>query len=53
MPAKSTVMDGNSQFSYAFREPGSHQVTFTGDVDNHVAESNERNNSQSVPVKIE
>ncbi|MFC4949069.1 DUF6777 domain-containing protein [Pseudonocardia sp. GCM10023141] len=52
VPANTTVMNGNSQFNYTFSGAGSHKVTFTVDVDNFIAESNESNNSQSVTITI-
>jgi subtilase family serine protease len=46
VPAGSSKLDGNSQFYHTFGDPGSrHNVTFIVDVDNHVAEIAERNNS--------
>jgi hypothetical protein len=53
IPAGATVLDGNSQFDWTFNTPGKHTITFTVDVDNHVAESNEKNNSYSVTVADE
>ena len=46
VPAGSSKLDGNSQFSWTFGDPGSrHNVTFIVDVDNHVAEIAESNNN--------
>jgi subtilase family serine protease len=52
VPAGQTALDGNSQFSWTFDSPGTHSVTFTVDVDNHVLESNEGDNSGSVQVTV-
>jgi hypothetical protein len=52
VPAGATVLDGNSQFDWTFDAAGSHTVEFRIDVDNHVAESNETNNSTSVDVMV-
>jgi subtilase family serine protease len=45
-------MDGNSQFDWTFDVPGRHTVTFAVDVDNHVAESDENNNSHSLALTV-
>jgi surface antigen len=50
--ANTTVLDGNSQFEWTFTRPGTHAVTFAVDVDGHVAESDEANNSETVQVEI-
>jgi subtilase family serine protease len=42
VPANSTVLDGNSQFSWV-ATAGTHTITFAVDVDNHVVESDESN----------
>lgn len=52
VPKNTTVMNGNSQFDWTFDSPGSHLVTFTVDVDNHINESNENNNSRSVTLEV-
>ena len=51
VPANSTVLDGNSQFSWV-ATAGTHTISFAVDVDNHVLESNESNNSRSVTVTV-
>ena len=51
VPANSTVLDGNSQFSWV-AVVGTHTIEFAVDVDNHVLESNESNNSRSVTVTV-
>jgi hypothetical protein len=51
VPANSTVLDGNSQFSWV-ATAGTHTIEFVVDVDNHVEESNESNNSRSVTVTV-
>jgi hypothetical protein len=45
-------MDGNSQFDWTFDVPGRHTVTVAVDVDNHVAESDENNNSHSLALTV-
>jgi subtilase family serine protease len=53
VPAGSSKQNGNSQFYYTFDDPGSwHTITFIVDVDNHVAEINERNNQLDKPVWV-
>jgi hypothetical protein len=47
-----SVMDGNSQFDWSFSTAGTYTVTFVVDVDDHVAESNEGNNSTDVTVQV-
>jgi hypothetical protein len=47
----STVLNGNSAFTWT-AVAGTHTLTFSLDVDNHVAESNEGNNSRSVTVTV-
>lgn len=49
--ANSIVLDGNSGYSWVAVE-GIHTITFSVNVDNHVAESNDSNNSQSVTVTV-
>ncbi|MFI6904486.1 cutinase family protein [Nonomuraea sp. NPDC050394] len=49
---KTTVMNGNSQFAWKFGEPGSHSVRFTVDADDHISETDERNNSRTVTVRV-
>jgi len=51
VPANSTVLDGNSQFSWV-ATAGTHTITFAVDVDNHVVEANESNNSRPVTVTV-
>jgi hypothetical protein len=51
VPANSTVLNGNSQFSWVATE-GAHTITFAVDVDNHVVESDESNNTRSVTVTV-
>ena len=51
VPANSTVLDGNSQFSWV-ATAGIHTITFAVDVDNHVVESDESNNSRSVTITV-
>ena len=53
IPAGQTVMDGNSQFTWAFEKPGSHAVSFHVDVDNDVPESIEWDNAVKVEVQVE
>ena len=52
VPAGQTLLNGNSQFTWSFNAAGSHTVTFTVDVDNHVQESNEQDNSRTVTVQV-
>lgn len=52
MAGKSEVRDGNSQFDWTFDKPGTYEVTFVVDADNHVDESDESNNSTSVAVVL-
>lgn len=51
VPANSTVLGGNSQFSWV-ATAGTHTIEFAVDVDNQVLESNESNNSRSVTVTV-
>jgi hypothetical protein len=51
VPANTTILDGNSQFSWV-ATAGTHTIEFVVDVDNHVQESNESNNSRSVTVAV-
>ena len=51
VPANTTVLNDNS-FFYWTAVAGTHTLTFSVDVDNHVAESNEGNNSRSVTVTV-
>jgi hypothetical protein len=53
VPARATVMDGNSQFDWTFDSPGSHRVTFVVDADSFVADSDRANNSTTTTVTIE
>ena len=48
-----TVLDGNSQFDWTPKQAGAHKITFIVDADDHVAETKESNNSQSVTVTVE
>jgi pimeloyl-ACP methyl ester carboxylesterase len=52
VPAKTVVMNGNSQFDWTFAAPGHYTVTFKVDVDGHVAESNENNNSRTIALDV-
>lgn len=53
VPANSTVLDGNSQLVPPWvATAGTHKIEFAVDVDNHVLESNESNNSRSVRVTV-
>ncbi|MCO1657421.1 CARDB domain-containing protein [Pseudonocardia humida] len=53
VPSGSSKLNGNSQFTHTFDDPGSfHTVTFVVDVDNHVHERNEGDNEQSVRVNV-
>jgi pimeloyl-ACP methyl ester carboxylesterase len=52
VPAKKTVLEGNSQFDRTFNTPGTYTITFKVDVDGHVTESNENNNSRSVKIRV-
>lgn len=52
VPARTTVGNGNSQLDWTFTEPGPYTVTFKVDVDSHVTESNENNNSRSVKISV-
>jgi hypothetical protein len=52
VPSGKTVMDGNSQFQWTFKNPGSHSVTFIVDVDNHIHESNEKDNSKTIKLSV-
>src|SRR5207302_712644 len=51
VPANTTMLNGNSQFSWV-ATAGTHTIKFAVDVDNHVVESNESNNSTSVRVTV-
>jgi hypothetical protein len=51
VPAGSTVLNGNSAFSWVGKA-GSHTITFTVDVDRHVGETNEGNNSRSLSIYV-
>jgi CARDB len=53
IPGGTAVLDGNSQFDWTPKEAGAHEITFTIDTDNHVAETKESNNSESVTVTVE
>jgi hypothetical protein len=52
VPKNSTVMNGNSQFSWTFTTSGNHTVSFKVDVDNGVAEYNEGDNQTTATVYI-
>jgi Neprosin/CARDB len=49
VPANGTVLDGNSVYTWV-ATAGAHTITFVVDVDNHVMESNESNNSRQITV---
>lgn len=51
VPANTTVLNGNSAFVWTAKA-GAHSVQFSVDVDGHVAESNESNNSTKVTVTV-
>jgi CARDB len=53
IPGETSVLDGNSQFDWTPKNAGTHEITFTVDTDNHVAETKESNNSQRVTVTVE
>jgi CARDB len=54
VPAKSTVMDGNSQFTWTFDSPGTYKLTFAVDADDHVqCEANESDNVRYKTVQVE
>jgi hypothetical protein len=54
VPAKSTVMDGNSQFTWTFDSPGTYKMTFAVDVDDHVpCEANESDNGRYKTVQVQ
>jgi hypothetical protein len=54
VPAKSTVMDGNSQFTWTFDSPGTYTLTFAVDVDDHVqCEANESDNVRYKTVQVQ
>lgn len=52
LPAESVVYDGNSGFIWTFDSPGTYQVTFTVDADDHVTESDEGNNSRTTSITV-
>jgi hypothetical protein len=52
VPAGQTVLDGNSQFSWMFDNPGTYSVTFTVDFDNQIEELNEGDNSTTIDVVV-
>ncbi|WP_159029084.1 CARDB domain-containing protein [Streptomyces viridochromogenes] len=52
VPEGATVPNGNSQFDWTFTKPGIYTVTFNVDVDDHVKEVNEGNNSRSLKIKV-
>lgn len=52
VPKSTLVMNGNSQFDWTFDRSGSYSIAFIVDVDNHIIESNENNNSRSVTVRV-
>jgi hypothetical protein len=51
VPANSTVLDGNSQYTWV-PAAGTHTIDFAVDVDNQVIESNDSNNKTSVAVTV-
>lgn len=51
VPANSTVLNGNSQYSWQ-AALGTHTISFVVDSDNHVLESNESNNTRSITVTV-
>jgi hypothetical protein len=54
VPAKSTVMDGNSQFTWTFDSPGTYKLTFAVDADDHVqCEANESDNVRYKTVEVQ
>jgi CARDB len=54
VPAKSTVMDSNSQFTWTFDSPGTYKLTFAVDVDDHVqCEANESDNVRYKTVQVQ
>ena len=54
VPAKSTVMDGNSQFTWTFDSPGTYELTFAVDADDHVqCEANESDNVRHKTVQVQ
>jgi hypothetical protein len=53
VPGGTIVLNGNSQFDWTPKEAGTHLITFTVDADNHVAETDETNNSETVHVTVE
>lgn len=52
VPAGAEVLDGNSQFEFAFPQPGTYKVEFRVDADDFVDESDEGNNSTNVDVTV-
>jgi hypothetical protein len=52
VPASTTLRNGTSQFSW-MALAGTHTIMFTVDVDNHVVEANEANNSIAVTVAVQ
>jgi CARDB len=54
VPAKSTVMDGNSQFTWTFDSPGTYKLAFALDADDHVpCEANESDNVRYKTVQVQ
>lgn len=53
MERRSQKRDGNSQFDWMFEKAGTYTVTFAVDVDDHVKEADESNNSSDVTVVME
>ncbi len=51
VPGNTTILNGNSSFTWT-AVAGTHTLTFSLDVDNQVAESNETNNSRAVTVTV-
>jgi subtilase family serine protease len=48
VPSGDTILDGNSQFSHTFDREGSHTVSFVVDVDDHIAELGEEDNTDDI-----
>lgn len=51
VPANSTIMDGNSQFTWKAKA-GTHTITFAVDTDNQVKERYEDNNQNVITVNL-
>lgn len=52
VPGKTTVMNGNSQFTWTPTYAGEYTIKFVVDCDNHVYEKDEENNSTWIKFKI-